>query len=259
VRIDVLLKKEEIIPEKLKGQIVIGLDVLLATTTIAAALESGAKEVIPVQDESEAIKRSVSYHPDTFILIGEKNGRVLNGFIAPNPTILTQYVKGKTVLLATTNGTVALRRSAMAESLYAATLRNGKAVVNDVVQAMKPEQQVTIVCSGSQGQFCLEDFYGAGYLVSCLEEEFTEIELTDSARAAALFYRQECMDTYKVLANSAVGQFLLKHDCKKDLEYVAQENCDQRVPVYHDGHIVWKEEKLNGTIKKGNEGWSLPH
>jgi len=253
--IQVLMKKEDIVPEKLAGHVVIVLDVLLATTTIAAALEGGASKVIPVEDESEALKLSTRYHPDEFILIGEKNGRVLDGFIAPNPTLLTRYVKGKTAILATTNGTVALRRSEKAGKLYAATLRNGKAVVKEAIGALKPDQHIIIVCSGSSGQFCLEDFYGAGYLVSCLEQLRPEAEFTDGAKASALFYQHSQKDAYKVLADSAVGQFLLEHNCKSDIEYVANENCDDRVPIYNNGYIKWKEEDKDGTTEKRNEGW----
>ncbi|MFC0558023.1 2-phosphosulfolactate phosphatase [Halalkalibacter alkalisediminis] len=257
-KIHVVLKKEDIISEKLKGQVAIVLDVLLATTTIAACLESGATEVIPVLDENAALKFLRKFHPDEFILIGEKNGRVLDGFIAPNPIILSKYVKGKSVILATTNGTVALRRSEMATKLYAGSLRNGEAIVQDAVKSLKPTQDIIVICSGSQGQFCLEDFYGAGYLVTCFNKLLPSATLTDGALASRLFYQQNHADRYQLLASSAVGKFLLEHNCEEDLQYVIHENCDQNVPIYDNCHIVWKEEKEDGTVEEGNEGWTLP-
>lgn len=47
-KVHVLLKKEEILEEKLEDKIVVVLDVLLATTTITTVLSHGAEKVIPV-------------------------------------------------------------------------------------------------------------------------------------------------------------------------------------------------------------------
>lgn len=253
------MKKEDIQAEKLKEQVVIVLDVLLATSTIAALLEHGVKEIIPVEGEREAIQASMSFAPGEYVLIGEKEGRVLDGFLAPNPALLSDVVAGKVVILATTNGTVALRRSAGAGRLYAATLRNGNAVAASAVRSLEPGQRIIVVCSGSSGQFCLEDFYGAGYLVCCLTKLLEAAQLTDGAKAALLFYQHGQEEGYTMLAQSAVGIFLLEHRCEDDLRYVAQKGISQRVPIYDRGRIIWREEEKDGTNKAGDEGWTLSH
>ncbi|RBN37955.1 2-phosphosulfolactate phosphatase, partial [Priestia megaterium] len=54
-KVHVILKKEELLAKKLEGKTVVIFDVLLATSTIAAALQQGAIEVIPVKNEEEAL------------------------------------------------------------------------------------------------------------------------------------------------------------------------------------------------------------
>ncbi|MDV2683105.1 2-phosphosulfolactate phosphatase [Alkalihalophilus lindianensis] len=238
--VHVLLKKEEIEPEKLAGEIVIVLDVLLATSTIAFALSYGAKAVIPVSSEEEAIKLSTNYHPDDFILVGEKEGRVIDGFLSPNPSLLKSFVQGKVVILATTNGTVALNRSEGAEMIYPACLRNGEAVIEDITTHLNPGQKIIIVCSGSSNQFCLEDFYGAGYLVSCLREKLGVISINDAGIAAEALFLTDKQGGYDLLIESAVGRFIIDHGFEEDVREVVQVGVDLDVPIYQNKKIFRK-------------------
>ncbi|MEK1829959.1 2-phosphosulfolactate phosphatase [Priestia megaterium] len=49
-------QKEELLAKKLEGKTVVIFDVLLATSTIAAALQQGAIEVIPVKTKKKRVK-----------------------------------------------------------------------------------------------------------------------------------------------------------------------------------------------------------
>jgi 2-phosphosulfolactate phosphatase len=53
-KLHVLLKKEELDRESLPGKVVVVLDVLFATSSIATALAHGATEVVPTPDEAAA-------------------------------------------------------------------------------------------------------------------------------------------------------------------------------------------------------------
>ena len=53
-KVHVLTKKEELDTVRLTGKVVVVLDILFATTTMVTALAHGAKEVVPVLDESAA-------------------------------------------------------------------------------------------------------------------------------------------------------------------------------------------------------------
>ncbi|OLS35729.1 hypothetical protein BTR22_14830 [Alkalihalophilus pseudofirmus] len=248
-QIHVLLKKEEIEPDKLKGEAVIVLDVLLATSTIALALSYGAKAVIPVLSDIDAHRLSAQYHPDEFVLVGEKEGRVIDGFLPPNPSLLKSYVKDKIVILATTNGTVALNRSIGAEIIYPACLRNGEAVTRDVVSHLKPGQKIIIVCSGSSNQFCLEDFYGAGYLISCLRDQLRgPFTINDAGLAAEVLFHSNA-GAYDLLIQSAVGEFILSHGFEEDVREVVELGVDHVVPIYQNKQITKKGAVRSGTNK----------
>ncbi|WP_157796473.1 2-phosphosulfolactate phosphatase [Bacillus sp. FJAT-45037] len=245
--VHVLLKKEEIEPEKLVGSIVIVLDVLLATTTISYAFAYGAKEVIPVSCEKDALHLSTYYHPDEFVLVGEHEGRVIDGFLSPSPSLLKPYVRDKVVILATTNGTVALNRSEQADAVYPACLRNGEAVIDDVLSRLKRGQNIVIVCAGSSGQFCLEDFYGAGYLLRLLRSGLSSLSLNDAGIAAQLHFLAEQNNGYDLLAQSAVGKFLLEYSSEEEVRGVAELGVDPTVLIYQNKKITKKGATRSGT------------
>src|SRR6478752_738165 len=119
-KVHVILKKEELLAKKLEGKTVVIFDVLLATSTIAAALQQGAIEVIPVKNEEEALKKAETYKPDEIALVGEYRGKTIEGFFDPNPSTLKEHVQNKAVILSTTNGTVAIHNAEKAKHVYAA-------------------------------------------------------------------------------------------------------------------------------------------
>lgn len=95
-KVHVILKKEELLAEKLEGKTVVIFDVLLATSTIAAALQQGATEVIPVRNEEEARNKAKTYKPDEIVLVGEYRGKTIEGFFDPSPSTIKQHVQNKT-------------------------------------------------------------------------------------------------------------------------------------------------------------------
>src|SRR3954470_14197248 len=182
-KIHLLMKKEEIREEKIAdgNKIAVVLDVLLATTTIVSALKDGAKEVIPVLHSDEALEVATKFSQGEYILAGELNARPIDGFVYPSPTLIRENIKGKTLILSTTNGTVALRKSAQAEKVYIGSLLNNPAVASSLQHCLD-DQNILIICSGNSGETSLEDFYGAGHLIDCLQKQ-RKYDLTDAAKA----------------------------------------------------------------------------
>ncbi|MCZ0853301.1 2-phosphosulfolactate phosphatase, partial [Brevibacillus laterosporus] len=217
-KVHVILKKEELLAKKLEGKTVVIFDILLATSTIAAALQQGATEVIPVKNEEEARKKAKTYKPDEIALVGEYGGKTIEGFFEPNPSTLKQHVQNKTVILSTTNGTVAIHNAEKAKHVYAASLLNGEAVASAVCQ---PSETVLLVCSGSSGRFCLEDLYGAGYFISCLLR-LKAFRLTDAAKAALLFYEAYEHSPVEILKQSAVGEMLTQSGFLDEIGFVSR-------------------------------------
>jgi 2-phosphosulfolactate phosphatase len=96
---------------QLKDKNIVIIDVLRASTTIAAALQNGAKEIIPVNSVENAVKISGSLFGDVTLRAGERNSKMIEGFnLGNSPSEFTEdVVKGKSIILMTTNGSVAIR------------------------------------------------------------------------------------------------------------------------------------------------------
>ena len=235
-RVHVLLKKEELDGERLPGKVVIVLDVLFATTTIAAALAAGATEVVPTLDGDAALAAACGRAQGSFVLAGELMAQTLPGFAHPTPLTLLRDapVDGKTLIYSTTNGTVALMKSAGAAHVYAAALVNGKAVVEHV-RREHPGETVVVVCSGSVENFNLEDYYGAGYLASLFARDGEE-GFSDAALAARRLHDgavgMECLKA------SRVGRMMLARGLLHEVEYAATKDCLTVVPRLHDGRLT---------------------
>lgn len=248
MKIHLLLKKEELDSELMdKDKIAVVFDVLLATSTITACLDFGALSVIPVMDRKEAIKEAENYESEDIVLVGEYNGLTIDGFFNPAPLSLKDKVKGKTVILSTTNGTVAIRKSASAKKVYAASLLNGKAVSKHIATTYHNNETIIIVCSGSSNQFCLEDYYGAGYLINQLIKDIgtRNVDLTDSALSAKLFYENLEIDSLQVISDTRIGKMLNIYNLQDDITYVSQRGILSIIPYLVDGKsLVVENSKI---------------
>jgi len=100
------------------------------------------------------------------------------------------------------------------------SLLNGAAVVDHVVRE-HPDSSVVIACSGSVGNFNMEDFYGAGHFVNHFERH-GRYEMNDAARAARLFSLGCSAQT--ALMNSRLGLMMQAREMTDEVEYCAQ--CD---------------------------------
>jgi 2-phosphosulfolactate phosphatase len=217
-KVHVLTKKEELDTVRLPGKVVVVLDILFATTTMVTALAHGAKEVVPVLDESAAHAESKQFSASSFVLAGELHAETLPGFAHPAPLSLLEHgVEGKSVIYSTTNGTVAMGLAAAAARVYCGALLNARALVGHIV-ARHPGDTVLLVCSGSGNNFNLEDFYGAGYFVECLLPHVTD--LSDAAKAALALYRHA--KAPEALLDCRVGRMMVARGLAHEVEFACR-------------------------------------
>ena len=236
MKLHVLAKKEELDGQRLPGKVVIVLDVLFATTSIAAALAHGATEVIPALDGDAARALAAARPPGSFVLAGEYGAETLPGFAHPTPlSLLGEPLPGRTLVYSTTNGTVAIHKAAGASRVYAASLCNGAAVVEHVIARAEGET-VLVVCSGSVDAFNLEDFYGAGHLVSHFTRRRPGWELTDTALAAAILH--DGSDALACLSRSRVGRMMRDRGLEREVEWAARKDHLAVVPELRGGRLV---------------------
>ncbi|MHB1035356.1 MAG: 2-phosphosulfolactate phosphatase [Pirellulales bacterium] len=174
---------ELVTPEELAGGVVVVIDVLRASTTIACALAAGAVEVIPCLEVEDARRVAAGLPPGTFVLGGERGGRPIEGFdLGNSPGEYTpESVGGRTVVFTTTNGTKALMRCRLAKRVLVGSLVNRSAVC----EALAEVERVHLVCAGTRGRITRDDVLAAGAIVEGLVETGGgRWELNDEARVA---------------------------------------------------------------------------
>src|ERR1700687_5521952 len=214
-KIHVLLKKEELDGQRLPGKVVVVLDVLFATSSLVTALAHGAVEVIPTLNGDAALLEAGTRPAGSYVIAGELNATTIAGFAHPTPlSLLGEHLARKTLIYSTTNGTVALSKCREAAHVFAGALLNGEAVV-DHIERNFPTETVLIACSGSADNFNLEDFYGAGYLVSLLARRPDAHEFTDAALAARLLH-DHC-DAMECVSASRVGRMMLSRGLEHEV------------------------------------------
>ena len=119
MRIDFHFTPDQVDEIALREKYVVVIDVLRSSTTIAAALTNGAREIIPVASLERAVNVAGGQVGDLIIRGGERNGRMIEGFTLGNsPREYTEEkVKGKGILFTTSNGTLAIEKARFAKGL----------------------------------------------------------------------------------------------------------------------------------------------
>ena len=235
-KLHVLTRKEELDSVRVPGKVVVVLDILFATSTMVTVLAHGAKEVLPVADEAAARAQAKNFSDGAYVLAGELFAQTLPGFAHPAPLALVAHgVAGKSVIYSTTNGTVAMTQCAGAARVYCGALLNARALVEHVV-TRHPRETILILCSGSGGNFNLEDFYGAGCFVARFAERLGEsADLSDAARAAREFYRHARPEA---LFDCRVGRLMISKGLRNEVEFAGREDAFDVVPALEQGRLM---------------------
>ncbi len=168
------------------GRGVVVIDVLRATSTIVTAIASGARAVVPTATSEEAVRLTANLERDGIVLAGERRFVKIEGFAFGNsPREMTpETVGGKTVFLATTNGTPALVATQGAEPVLVGAAVNFTALAEAARALFNERGDLVIVCAGHDRQFALEDAYTAGRLIRAVKARLRKIELNDAGEVA---------------------------------------------------------------------------
>lgn len=204
--VDVLLTKEEISPERIGASVVVVLDVLLATTTIAYALHRGMPRVLAVAGASAA-RAAADARPDDYLFAGEWLGRPIPSFAPIDPRRWAwPDCAQRSLIFSSTNGTVALASAWRAKELYAGAFVNADAVARHAA-TRDAGDDVLLVCAGSSGRFAFDDFLAAGCIVERLSRTGAWLP-SDAALAALAAYRAHSQDIAAALRLSRTGRWL---------------------------------------------------
>lgn len=198
------------------ADVAVVVDVLRATTTVAAALAAGHRRVLCCEEVEVAERQRGSNR----LLAGERDNVPIPGFDRGNSPIGFEGADGGDIVLTTTNGSRAIVAAAeRSREVILASLAN-----LDAVLEVLPEDDVTIVCSGTEGGMAVEDVYVAGRIVERLSGK-----RTDAALMAGLVTASYA-DPRTALTAGANAQKLLDTDQEADIDYCARESILDIVP-----------------------------
>jgi 2-phosphosulfolactate phosphatase len=205
-----------------RADVAVVIDVLRATSTATQALASGYHRVLCAQ----TIHRARQLSGPGRVLAGEQRCVKPPGFDQGNSPAEAINRRGVEFVLATTNGatTIVAARQRAARVMLACLL-NFDAVVRVLQAAHHPEQEVQIVCSGTNGAAALEDVYLAGRLSARLRGERTDPALVAEAVARGFD------SPLAALAASADAAVLREAGLTGDIAYCALESELDVVPA----------------------------
>ena len=214
-------------------EIVVVIDVLRATSAICAAFDNGIKAIIPVPTVEEAWE----YKQKGYLAGAERKGQIVEGFDFGNSpfSYMNEELRGKEVVLTTTNGTKSLDVAKDAEIVVIGSFLNLDALS---LWLSKQDKNVLCLCSGWQDKFNLEDTICAGAISEFLINtgNFTSVE--DSSIAAKYLYLSAKDNYLGYLKSSSHRRRLKNLNLNEDIKYCLTPNQTAVIPILRDGKLV---------------------
>jgi len=216
---------------------VVVIDVLRATSVMVHAMLQGALEIIPVASVDEAFQIAKDFPRSSILLGGERESRKVQGFDLGNSPkeYVAERVKGKKLILTTTNGTKAFYLVSSGKEILAGSFFNIGAIAQICIELGR---NLLIFSSGDEGSFSLEDSICGGMLIELIKQKARKpISLTDASYNAQVLYQRFKDNLLGAFHLSHHGKELIKHGFGDDLVYCAQIDITDIVPEFKAGVI----------------------
>jgi len=224
-------------PNLLSDRIVVVIDVLRATSVMVHAMSQGASEIIPLATVEEAFRMAKAFPRGFVILGGERENKEIPGFDLGNSPkeYVAERVKGKKLILTTTNGTRAFHTVSSGKEILAGSFFNIGAIAQRCLELNK---NIFIFPSGDEGNFSLEDTLCGGMLIDLIiKKEKKQIFLTDASYCAQILYQRFKDNLLEAFHLSHHGKELIHRGFEDDLAYCAQMDMTPLVPIFREGVI----------------------
>jgi len=220
------------------NSIVVIIDVLRATSTIATALSNGAKSVIPVESVSRCIELGRQIDG---ITAGERDGKIAEGLENGNSPFEypAEFIKGKTLVLTTTNGTrllhMALEKGA--KEIVTGSFSNLSAVCEHLITM---NRNVILGCAAWKDKVNMEDTLFAGAVISRIRKHFHVN--CDSSHMAEAMYEKGKKDLFAFIKKNGASHYhrLMNFGLENDIRYCLTADEANVLPIYSDGKLIVK-------------------
>jgi 2-phosphosulfolactate phosphatase len=228
----------------LTDRIVVVIDILRATSVIVHAMSQGASEIIPLATVEEAFQMAKVFSRSFVMLGGERESKNIPGFDLGNSPkeYVAERVKGKKLILTTTNGTRAFHEVSSGKEILVGSFFNIGALAQ---RCLESNRDLFIFPSGDEGNCSFEDTLCGGMLIDLItKKEKKQISLTDASYCAQILYQRFKNNLLEAFQLSRHGKELIKHGLGDDLAYCAQIDMTDIVPEFKAGviRVNWKVE-----------------
>ncbi len=219
-----------------RNAVVVIIDVLRATSTIATALYNGARYIIPVDNVPRCIEWGKQIE---CVTAGERDGRIAEGLEHGNSPFEYSrgFIGGKTLVLTTTNGTrllyMAIEKGA--NRIITGSFPNLSSVCDYLI---REQQNVILACAAWKDKVNIEDTLFAGAVIDRVKDHF--LLDCDASQMAASLYNEAKGDLLGFMKQKNASHYhrLSGYGLEKDIEYCLSEDVANVLPFYEDGKLV---------------------
>lgn len=216
--------------------IVVIVDILRATSTIATALYNGAKAVIPVDSVSRCIELGKQIDG---ITAGERDGKIAEGLKYGNTPLqyTKDFIEGKILILTTTNGTRLLHKalSEGAPEIMTGSFCNLSAVCDHLILQNK---NVILACAAWKDRINIEDTLFAGAVISRIKDKF-HINC-DASQVAESLYSEAQHDLFLFMKEKNASHYhrLMGYGLEEDIRYCLTIDNANVLVLYKEGRLM---------------------
>ena len=207
-----------------RGDVVVVIDALRASSTIVTALAHGVRAVAPVTSVDDCVGE---------LTAGERGGRKVAGLSHDNSprAFATSIHTGKELVLTTTNGTECIRAAAAAPEprVLIGCLLNARAVATQAYRIARDEERnVTLLLAGRNNRMAVEDLIAATEIAAYLPH----------CRVRGTIEPLNSDDFVRDFLQSESGANLVALGCRDDVVFCARKDVYEVAPQWRDGLLV---------------------
>lgn len=259
------LHADRVAPEALAGGVVVVIDAIRASVTIAKALSEGAAGIVPALTAEEAREKAgrlkahsrprdsdgqnglresrafdlptanPSYGEGKVLLGGERGGVLIEGFDLDNSpfSYTRERVAGRTIVFTTSNGTAGLLHARHAAKIIVGSFVNLSKVCEAVAAERRP---VHIVACGTRSDISLDDVLVAGAMARMLIVAGRGTSSDDSWQVATHLWHVISKGGHEgiveAMCGSRGGRNMVTLGLRRDVEFCSTIDVVPVVPVF---------------------------
>jgi len=239
MKIEVFFSRDDLpseVPKNFRDSTAVVIDVLRASTTIIQAISFGARKIFVVKTPEDAFSLRENLE-ESVLLCGERDGLIIPGFDLGNSPLdyTEENIGNETLIYCSTNGSATLLACQFARKV----LIGGFVNLNALIEKIRDDERVFLVCSGKLGRFSLEDALCAGMIIEQLSAGGFKPELlSDSAITSYWLFERYLSNPDETLANAEHAVYLSRDlGLAEDVAFCTRVGIFDLVPVFSRGII----------------------